>query len=130
MLTLDTKSNMNTEQPPKKLPDFDLNSIIASTTDLVLVLFTSDGSGLGYIEESNLAELPKKLVKSISIYKLDYEKHKDVALTYNIRELPTLLFFHGKTIIDKIVGLHSKAELISIIQLNLERAHFHPLKAL
>jgi len=105
----------------KKLSDFELKSIITSTTDLILVLFTSNGSGLGYIEESNLAELPKRLVKSLSIYKIEYEKNIEAAWAYNIQELPTLLFFHRESIIDKIVGLQTKEDLIAKIQLNLEK---------
>jgi len=108
--------------------DLDLNSIITSSTNFLLVLFTSEGSGLGYLEESNLTELPKQLVKCLSIYKIDSDQNKETALAYNIRELPTLLFFHGNNIIDKIVGLHSKADLISRIQLNLEKSHLPQTK--
>ena len=44
--------------------------------------------------------------------KVDIEQSPDIANRFGIRNIPTLLFFKGGELVDKHVGLTSKAELV------------------
>jgi len=43
--------------------------------------------------------------------KVDIEQSPDIANRYGIRNIPTILFFKGGELVDKHVGLTSKADL-------------------
>ena len=45
--------------------------------------------------------------------KVDIENNPDLSNTYSVRNIPTLLFFKGGELVDKQVGLTSKASLAS-----------------
>ncbi len=43
--------------------------------------------------------------------KVDIEQNNDIATRYGIRNIPTLLFFKGGEVVDKQVGMTTKAAL-------------------
>jgi thioredoxin 1 len=43
--------------------------------------------------------------------KVDIEKNKKIAQTYDIRSIPTLLFFKGGKVVGQLVGTVSKAKI-------------------
>jgi thioredoxin 1 len=47
--------------------------------------------------------------------KVDIEQSPDIANRYGIRNIPTLLFFKGGEMVNKNVGLTSKAALANIL---------------
>lgn len=53
------------------------------------------------------------------IGKCDTEDNYDLTDTYKVRSLPTILFFKGGELVDKIVGSASKSELKTKIEANL-----------
>lgn len=52
----------------------------------------------------------------IQIDKIDIEQNDEVAEHYNIRNIPTLLFFKDDIQVDKVIGVVSKATLVAKIQ--------------
>jgi thioredoxin 1 len=101
------------------LSDIDLKKAISSLIGLVLVLFVEDGNGICYLMESSLNKLPVDIRSRISIFKMEYKTNQESLLIYSIQNTPSLLFFNKGQLVDKMVGLFSKKELISRIQLNL-----------
>jgi thiol-disulfide isomerase/thioredoxin len=49
----------------------------------------------------------------VKIAKVDVDKSPNLTSRFGIRNIPTLLFFRGGEVKDKVVGLTSKADLIS-----------------
>ena len=49
------------------------------------------------------------------IGKVDIEQSPDIANRYGIRNIPTILFFKGGELVDKTVGLTSKAALTNML---------------
>ena len=47
----------------------------------------------------------------IVVGKCDVEENDDLAAEFGIRNIPTILFFKGGQVVDKIVGAQSKAKL-------------------
>ena len=58
-----------------------------------------------------IAELAEEYDGRITVGKCDVEENEDLAATFGIRNIPTILFFKGGQVVDKIVGAQPKAKL-------------------
>ena len=58
-----------------------------------------------------IAELAKEYDGRVVVGKCDVEENEDLAMEFGIRNIPTILFFKGGEVVDKIVGAVSKAKL-------------------
>ncbi len=46
-----------------------------------------------------------------SVYKVDVDQNQGIAQKYNVRSIPTLLFFKGGQVADQIVGALPKDQI-------------------
>jgi thioredoxin 1 len=53
------------------------------------------------------------------VCKCNVDECDDVPMNYNIRSIPTLLFFKNGEVVDRHVGAGSKADLAAKIEANL-----------
>jgi len=60
-----------------------------------------------------LEEIAKEPGENVKIAKVDVDKHPSLAGRFGIRNIPTLLFFKGGEVKDQVVGVTSKADLLS-----------------
>ena len=58
-----------------------------------------------------ISELAEEYNGRIVVGKCDVEESEDLAMEYGIRNIPTILFFRGGQMVDKIVGAQSKARI-------------------
>ncbi len=58
-----------------------------------------------------VAELAQEYDGQIVVGKCDVEENEDLAVEFGIRNIPTILFFKGGEVVDKVVGAQSKAKL-------------------
>ena len=58
-----------------------------------------------------ISELAKEYDGQITVGKCDVEENEDLELEFGIRNIPTILFFKGGQVVDKLVGAQSKAKL-------------------
>ena len=58
-----------------------------------------------------IAELAKEYDGKVVVGKCDVEENEDLAMEFGIRNIPTVLFFKGGEIVDKVVGAVNKAKL-------------------
>ena len=58
-----------------------------------------------------IAELAKEYDGKIVVGKCDVEENEELAMEFGIRNIPTILFFKGGEVVDKVVGAQSKAKL-------------------
>ena len=58
-----------------------------------------------------ISKLAEKYDGKIVVGKCDVEENEDMAVTFGIRNIPTILFFKGGEIVDKMVGAQSEAKL-------------------
>ena len=58
-----------------------------------------------------IAELAQEYDGRIVVGKCDVEENEDLAVEFGIRNIPTILFFKGGEVVDKLVGAVSKAKL-------------------
>ena len=58
-----------------------------------------------------IEELAKDYEGKIVIGKCDVEENDDLAMTFGVRNIPTILFFKGGQLVDKFVGAASKSKI-------------------
>jgi thioredoxin 1 len=58
-----------------------------------------------------ISELATEYDGKIVVAKCDVEECEDLAAEYGIRNIPTILFFKGGEVVDKLVGAVGKAKL-------------------
>jgi thioredoxin 1 len=56
-------------------------------------------------------QLAREFAGQVKVTKLDIDKNPETADRYNVRSIPTLLFFRGGKLVESVVGLRAKAEL-------------------
>ena len=60
-----------------------------------------------------LEEIAEEQADAVRIIKVDVDNNPELSNRFGIRNIPTLLFFNGGEVKDQVVGLTSKADLIS-----------------
>jgi putative thioredoxin len=68
-----------------------------------------------------LAKVAEAYVGRIVLAKVDTERHRELALGYGIRGLPTVKLFRDGEVVDEFVGLQSEAVIRQIIERHLPR---------
>ena len=58
-----------------------------------------------------ISELAEAYDGKITVGKCDVEDNEDLAQEFGIRNIPTILFFKGGQVVDKLVGAQPKAKL-------------------
>jgi thioredoxin 1 len=60
-----------------------------------------------------LDEIATEQGPTVRVAKVDVDNNQEISQRFNIRNIPTLLFFKGGELRDQVVGLTSKADLLS-----------------
>ncbi|MBF1060847.1 MAG: thioredoxin [Prevotellaceae bacterium] len=63
-----------------------------------------------------LDEVSEEFGDRVNIVKVDVDESEDLAMTYGIRSVPTVLFFKKGQQVDKFVGALPKSEIVSKIE--------------
>ena len=57
-----------------------------------------------------ISELAEEYDGKVVVGKCDVEENDDIAMEFGVRNIPTVLFFKGGKLVDKMVGAASKAK--------------------
>lgn len=99
-----------------ELTDQNFENQILKSPSLAVVDFWAEWCGpckvLSPIVEEVARELPADKVK---IGKLNVDENGDTATKFSVMSIPTLLFFKGGKIVDQVIGVISKSELLGKI---------------
>ena len=63
-----------------------------------------------------ISELAEVYEGKVVIGKCDVEENEDLAAEFGIRNIPTILFFKGGEVVNKLVGAQAKAKIDEAIQ--------------
>lgn len=62
-----------------------------------------------------LEEVTKEMSDKIKVVKINTDENPKLATNYNIRSIPTLIFFKGGKEVERLIGVLPKEELIKKI---------------
>ena len=83
---------------------------------LKIVRFCAEWSGPCQIMGPIYEEMSSMYSNSAFFYQIDIEKVPLLKKEYGVTELPTILFFHNREIIDFITGLYPRETLIEKLE--------------
>ena len=79
----------------------------------VLVDFWAEWCGPCKMIAPILDEIAKEKAGSVKIAKVNVDNNQSLSLRYNVRAIPTLLFFKDGQLRDQVTGMTSKKDLIT-----------------
>jgi thioredoxin 1 len=95
------------------LDESNFDQTISESPVPILVDFFASWCGPCRMIAPVLDEIAKEQGENVKITRVDAENSLALSARFGIRNIPTLLFFKGGEVKDQVVGLTSKADLIS-----------------
>ena len=63
-----------------------------------------------------LDEIATEKAGTVKIGKVDIDKNQSLSFKYNVRAIPTLLFFKNGQVVDQVTGMTSKKDLLGRVE--------------
>jgi thioredoxin 1 len=82
----------------------------------VLVDFWAEWCGPCKLIAPLLDEIAREKADAIKVAKVNVDKNQSLSSKYNIRAIPSLLFFKNGQLRDQVTGMASKKDLLSRIE--------------
>lgn len=93
-----------------KLTDENAQTIISSNEN-VIIDFWAPWCGPCKVIGPIIEKLSEKYADKVTISKVDVDENDELAKTYGIRNIPTILFLKNGEVVDKSVGAVSESKI-------------------
>jgi thioredoxin len=90
-------------------------SEVLKSTDPVLIDFWAPWCGPCRMVAPVVEEIAKEYDGKLKVMKLNTDENMDIAIKYNILSIPTLGFFRGGQMVDRIIGAVPKKVIVEKI---------------
>ena len=84
---------------------------VLKSTEPVMVDFWAEWCGPCRMLAPTVEEIAGEYVGRLKVFKLNTDENQEIASRYQIMGIPTLMFFHGGKVVDKVVGVVPKKQI-------------------
>ena len=98
----------------KKITKDNFNDFIQSDVP-VMVDFFATWCGPCKMMAPIVEAIEKEMEGKANVYKIDTDEATDLAMKYNIMSIPTFLIFKNGEVVNTVVGMKDKQELIDLL---------------
>ena len=85
---------------------------VTQSTQPVLVDFWAEWCGPCKMIAPLLDEIAREKAGAVKIAKVNVDENQGLSLKFNVRAIPALLFFKNGNLVDQVVGMTSKKDLV------------------
>ena len=100
----------------KELTKEDFNSEVLEGSGLKIVDFYADWCGPCRKLSPILQEIESEIQQNVTFTKINTDENLELAKTYQVSGLPTLLLFKDGNVVERLVGLMPKSSIITNIE--------------
>ena len=97
--------------PLVEITDENFGDEIESNSGLAIVDFWAEWCGPCRLVGPIVDELAHEHADTVKVGKLDVDANQDTAFRFNVRSIPSILFFKDGELVDTVIGAQPKAVL-------------------
>ena len=101
---------------PIVLTDDNFEEEVLKSSHPVLIDFWAEWCGPCRMVSPIVGELAQEYSGRLKVGKIDVDSEQSTAMKYNIRSIPTLLFFKDGKVADQIIGAVPKKKLVDKVE--------------
>ncbi|KAI4453235.1 Thioredoxin [Holotrichia oblita] len=99
-----------------KFTDENFEKEVLQSDKLAVVDFYADWCGPCKMMAPIVEQLAGDYSEAVKVGKLNTEENQQTSIKYGVMSIPTILFFKGGEVVEKIVGIISKNHLVEKIE--------------
>ena len=104
------------DSEPINVNEASFEQTVVKSDKPVLVDFWATWCGPCKMIAPVLDEIARESAGKIRVAKVDVTDEQELALRFNVRNIPTLLFFQGGEVRDTLVGMASKKQILAKLE--------------
>ena len=101
---------------PTVVTDADFAREVEQHEGVTMVDFWAAWCGPCHVVAPVIEEIAEEYEGRVKVAKLDVDANQDTAVSFNVRSIPSILFFKNGRHIDTVVGVVPKAHLVEKIE--------------
>ena len=101
---------------PVTIDEANFEAEVTQSDKPVLVDFWAEWCGPCKMISPVLDEIAKEKGDTIKVGKINVDQNQSLSFKFNVRAIPTLLFFKNGQVVDQVTGMTSKKDLLGRIE--------------
>ncbi|MBR3673771.1 MAG: thioredoxin [Clostridia bacterium] len=98
-----------------KLNNENFKTEVLESNKVVLIDFYADWCGPCKMMSPVIDEIANEVSENVKVCKLNVDEAQDIAIQYNVMSIPTLVIIKDGKVVDTLVGLRAKSEVLESI---------------
>jgi len=95
------------------LDESNFDQEVTKSAEPVLVDFWAEWCGPCKMISPLIDEIAREKAGQVKVAKVNVDENQSLSMRYNVRAIPALLFFKNGNLVDQVVGMTSKKDLLS-----------------